>query len=113
MLEDQKTGHLSRGAKTYLYAGNLALTVTDDELRRAFEVFGQVLSVNIMNDAYIGSQQPRAYAYVEMALKSQCEAAVHGLDGKMLGGKPINVVEALPVTYNKSEPCHHSKYRQR
>lgn len=113
MLEEQKTGHLSRVAKTYLYAGNLALTVTDDELRKVFGVYGQVLSVNIMNDAYIGSQQPRSYAYVEMALKAQCEAAVQGLDGKMLDGKLINVVEALPVTFNKSEPCHHSKYRQR
>jgi RNA recognition motif-containing protein len=112
-LEEQKTGHLSRIAKTYLYVGNLTLTVTDDELRRVFGVFGQVLSVNIMNDAYIGSQQPRAYAYIEMALKSQGEAAVHELDGKKLGDRPISVVEALPLSHLTKTPCRHSKYRQR
>jgi RNA recognition motif-containing protein len=113
LLEDQKTHHSSKTAKTYLYIGNLGLTITDEDLRRLFGAYGQVLSVNIMNDAYIGSRQPRAYAYVEMALKSQCEAAVHELDGKKLGGRPISVVEALPISHITKTPCRHSKYRQR
>jgi RNA recognition motif-containing protein len=89
------------------------LSVTEDELRSAFGVFGQVISVSVLSDAYIGSQQPRAYAYVEMALKSQGEAAVHGLDGKMLGNRTVSVVEALPLSHIKGEVCHHSKYRRR
>jgi len=100
-------------AKTYLYIGNLALTVTEDELRLAFGAFGQVVSISVMSNAYIGSQQPWAYAYVEMALKSQGEAAVRGLDGKMLGDRIISVVEALPLSHSKDEACHHSKYRRR
>ncbi|RJO62647.1 MAG: RNA-binding protein [Dehalococcoidia bacterium] len=106
-------GYSPRSATSYLYIGNLTLAVTEDELRLAFGVFGQVVSVSVMSDAYIGSQQPRAYAYVEMALKSQGEAAVHGLDGKMLGNRSVSVVEALPISHNKDEACHHSKYRRR
>jgi RNA recognition motif-containing protein len=106
-------GYSPRLAKTYLYVGNLALAVTEEELRLAFGVFGQVVSVSVMNDAYIGSQQPRAYAYVEMALKSQGEAAVQGLDGKMLGSRSVSVVEALPLSHSKGEGCQHSKYRRR
>ena len=113
MSEQRIAGYSPRSTTAYLYIGNLALAVTEDELRLAFGAFGQVVSINVMNDAYIGSQQPRAYAYVEMALKSQGEAAVHGLDGKMLGDRPVSVVEALPLTHIKEVACRHSKYRKR
>lgn len=113
MSIQRMAGYSPRSATSYLYIGNLALAVTEDELKMAFGAFGQVVSVSVMSDAYIGSQQPRAYAYVEMALKSQGEAAVHGLDGKMLGNRPVSVVEALPISHSKGEACHHSKYRRR
>ena len=113
MSEQRMTGYSPRSAASYVYVGNLAPAVTEDELRLVFGAFGQVVSVSVMSDAYIGSQQPRAYAYVEMALKSQGEAAVHGLDGKILGNRSVNVVEALPVSHIKGVPCHHSKYRKR
>lgn len=113
MSEQRMAGYSPRLAKTYLYIGNLAQAVTEDELRLAFGAFGQVVSVSVMSDAYIGSQQPRAYAYVQMALKSHGEAAVHGLDGKMLGDRLVSVVEALPLSYSKGEACHQSKYRRR
>ena len=65
--------------------GNLSLETTEDELRKEFIEFGEVLSVTIMNDRYIGSGQPRGYGYVEMALKSEGTSAVANLEGKMLG----------------------------
>jgi RNA recognition motif-containing protein len=113
LSEQRIAGFSPRSAKTYLYIGNLNMTVTEDELRMAFGAFGQVVSVSVMSDAYIGSRQARAYAYVEMALKAQGEAAVHGLDGKMLGDRPVSVVEALPLSHVKDAACHHSKYRNR
>ncbi len=113
MLEQQTTSYSPKPARTYLYVGNLAPSVTECEIRMAFCVFGEVVSVSVMSDAYIGSRQPRAYAYVEMALKSQGEAAVHGLDGKLLGVRAVSVVEALPLSPSKDLACHHSKYRKR
>jgi cold-inducible RNA-binding protein len=84
-----------------IYVGNLSLETTEEELRKEFTEFGEVISVIIMNDRYIGSGQPRGYGYVEMATKSEGVAAIASIEGKMLRDRVINVVEALPLS-NKS-----------
>jgi RNA recognition motif-containing protein len=96
-----------------IYIGNLAPAATADELRQAFAAFGQVVSVNLMNDDYIGSRQPRAYAFVEMALKPEGEAAIKGLNGKTLNSREINVQEALPLSPHGSTLSRHNKFRKR
>lgn len=96
-----------------IYVGNLSLEVTEDELRREFATFGEVISVVIMNDKYIGSGQPRGYAYVQMASKSEGQAAVTSLKGKRLRGQAINVIEALPLSDNRGAESFHSKIRSR
>lgn len=84
-----------------IYIGNLSLTVTEDELRREFRAFGEVVSVNIMDDKYIGSGQQRGYAFVEMPSTSAGAVAVNALNGKEMGDMAINVVEALPLSNHK------------
>jgi len=81
-----------------IYVGNLSLDVTDEELRQVFINFGEVVSVILMNNKYIGSCQPSGYGYVQMASKSEGQAAVLGLQEKSLRGQVINVVEALPLS---------------
>jgi len=84
-----------------IYVGNLSLETTEDELRKEFTEFGEVISVTIMNDKYIGSGQPRGYGYVEMASKSEGSTAITNIEGKKLRNRVVNVVEALPLS-NKS-----------
>jgi RNA recognition motif-containing protein len=81
-----------------IYIGNLSLETTEDELRREFTEFGEVISVIIMNDKYIGSGQPRGYGYVNMASKAEGVAAIANLEGKRLRNRVVNVVEALPLS---------------
>jgi len=81
-----------------IYVGNLSLEMTEDELRKEFTEFGEVISVIIMNDRYIGSGQPRGYGYVEMASKSEGAIAIVSLEGKILRNRVVNVVEALPLS---------------
>ncbi len=81
-----------------IYVGNLSLEMTEDELRKEFTEFGEVLSVTIMDDKYIGSGQPRGYGYVEMASKSEGATAIANLEGKKLRDRVVNVVEALPLS---------------
>jgi RNA recognition motif-containing protein len=81
-----------------IYVGNLALETTADELRREFIEFGEVLSVSVTNDSYIGSGQPRGYGYVEMASKAEGTAAIARLEGKKLRNRIISIVEALPLS---------------
>ena len=92
-----------------IYVGNLPLEMTEDELRQEFTAFGQVISVSVMNDKYIGSGQPRGYGFVEMASKSEGEAAVASLKGKTIGGRVIEVVEALPLSDNKDKGFLHTR----
>lgn len=86
-----------------IYVGNLPLEITEDELRQEFIAFGQVESVRVMNDKYMGGGQPGAYGFVEMASKSEGGAAVTSLKGKTLGGRAIEVIEALPLSGNKDK----------
>jgi len=81
-----------------IYVGNLSLETTEDELRKEFTEFGEVISVTIMNDKYIGSGQPRGYGYVEMASKSEGATAIANLEGKKLRNRIVNIVEALPLS---------------
>ncbi len=96
-----------------IYVGNLAFNVTKDELQQAFTSFGHVLSVSMMNDKYIGSGQLRGYGYVEMAVRTEAEAAIAGLDGKTLGGRPISLVEARALSTNETIPALRAGRRNR
>jgi len=72
--------------------------MTEDELRKEFTAFGEVISVTIMDDRYIGSGQPRGYGFVEMTSKSEGATAICNLTGTKLGGRVVDVVEALPLS---------------
>jgi RNA recognition motif-containing protein len=77
-----------------LYVGNLSREVTEDELRKAFEAFGQVTTVSIIKDRY--SNESRGFGFVEMATKSEAQAAITGLNGTSLGDRTLSVSEARP-----------------
>ena len=81
-----------------IYVGNLSLEMTEDELRKEFTEFGEVISVTIMDNKYIGSGQPRGYGYVEIASKSEGATVIANLEGKRLRDRVVNVVEALPLS---------------
>ncbi|MBM2824976.1 MAG: RNA-binding protein [Dehalococcoidales bacterium] len=81
-----------------IYVGNLSLDVTEEELRQEFIAFGVVTSVVIMNNQYIGSGQARGYGFVQMASKSEGEAAISSLKGKKIRNQAIDVVGALPLS---------------
>lgn len=96
-----------------IYVGNLSFGVTEEELQREFIAFGEVLSVVIMNDRYIGSGQPRGYGFVEMPSKFQGQAAIEGLNGKIFKDRVIDVVEALPLSNTTGDnPSDHRRDRR-
>ncbi len=77
-----------------IYVGNLSREVTEDELRKAFETFGQVTSVSIIKDRYSG--ESRGFAFVEMAKNTEAQAAINGLNGTSLRERTLSVSEARP-----------------
>ena len=83
-----------------IYIGNLSFETTEDELREEFRKFGEVVSVTIMNDRYIGSGQTKGYGYIEMTSKEDAANAIANLEGKVLKDHVVNVIQALPLTKN-------------
>jgi len=77
-----------------IYAGNLSRDITEEDLRAAFEAFGQVETVNIIKDKYSG--ESKGFGFVEMPAKAEAEAAIADLNGKDLKGRALNVSEARP-----------------
>ncbi len=82
-----------------IYVGNLSFDVTEEEIRTEFTAFGKVESVSIITDRISG--RPKGFGFVEMATKSEAEAAITGLNGKTLKERTIVVNEARPRTDNR------------
>ena len=79
-----------------IYVGNLSFDVTEDEITAEFGTYGKVESVAIPSDKFSG--RPRGFAFVEMASKSEAEAAITGLNGKTLKDRTMVVNESRPRT---------------
>ena len=77
-----------------IYVGNLSRETTVEDVRRAFEGFGQVASATIIRDKVSG--QSRGFGFVEMPNEAEAHAAISNLNGKELKGQPIVVNEARP-----------------
>ena len=82
-----------------IYVGNLSYEVSEEELRVAFESFGQVESANIIKDKYSG--QSKGFGFVEMPTQAEAQSAIEGLNSTELKGRTLNVNEARPRTENR------------
>ncbi len=78
-----------------LFVGNLSFDVGDDDLRAAFEPFGQVDSAAIVRER--GGSESRGFGFVEMPSRQEALAAIEGMNGKELMGRAVNVNEARPM----------------
>lgn len=72
-----------------IFVGNLSGQITEDDLRQAFEGFGQVRSVTIVMDAIEGKS--RKFGFVTMPSVNEAQNAIKKMDGKDFEGKKIIV----------------------
>ena len=77
-----------------IFVGNLDFNTSEDELRKLFEVHGQVDRVSIMTDRDTG--RSRGFGFVEMTSAEDGEKAIAALNGTQIGGRTLNVNEARP-----------------
>ena len=77
-----------------IYVGNLSYSATEDDLRQAFEQYGQVASVNIIMDRETG--RSRGFAFVEMPEGDEAKEAVSSLNLAEIAGRKVTVNEARP-----------------
>ena len=77
-----------------IYVGNLSYDITEDDLKQAFEGFGQVKSTAIIMDKLTGKS--RGFGFVEMPIEDEAKKAIADMNDKELKGRTLNVNEASP-----------------
>jgi RNA recognition motif-containing protein len=79
-----------------IYVGNLSFSVTETDLREAFQAFGAVDKAAVISDKATG--QSRGFGFVEMANKDEALKAISALNGRDLKGRALKVNEAQAKT---------------
>ena len=79
---------------TKIYVGNLPYSVTDSSLQSNFAEFGGVSSAKVMTDRETG--RSKGFGFVEMGSDAEAQAAINGMNGQPLQGRPLVVNEARP-----------------
>jgi cold-inducible RNA-binding protein len=76
-----------------LFVGNISYSTTEDNLKTAFGAFGTVESAQIVT---MHDGRSKGFGFVEMASVEEANAAVEGLNGKDMDGRPLTVNIARP-----------------
>lgn len=76
-----------------IYVGNLPWSSSEEDIKVAFEEFGEVISVKLITDRETG--RPRGFGFVEMEDQGALKA-IESLDGSDFGGRNLKVNEARP-----------------
>jgi len=77
-----------------IFVAKLNFDTREDDLRDAFEAFGEVSSVKIIMDKFTGKS--KGFGFVEMPNDDEGQAAIDDLDDQELDGRTIVVKKARP-----------------
>lgn len=81
-------------AGTKLYCGNISFETSKELLQSEFEKYGVVNDVFLPIDTRTGFK--RGFAFIRMENEEGAQAAIEGLNGVTLDGRPIEVNLSLP-----------------
>lgn len=79
-----------------LFVGNLSWKSSEDDLKKLFEKFGEVVSVRIIVDQYTGKS--KGFGFVEMDTAENAQKAIAELNEKPFMDRNIRVSSALERT---------------
>lgn len=77
-----------------IFVGNLSFKARDNDLRAAFEQYGEVTSAEVVRER--DSDRSRGFGFVEMPDNQQAQAAIDALNGTEICGRPIRANESQP-----------------
>jgi RNA recognition motif-containing protein len=75
-----------------IYVGNLSYDMTEDELRKTFEVYGKVNSARLITNRYNGKS--KGFGFVQMPNRAEAEKACAELNDKDIMGRKMKCNEA-------------------
>jgi cold-inducible RNA-binding protein len=88
-IRGQGTGD---GSCVEIYVGNLSYDMTEAQMRKEFERFGEVKSARIITNRF--NSKSKGYGFVEMPNRPEAEAAIKALHDKDSFGRKLRVNEA-------------------
>lgn len=77
-----------------IYVGNLAWTLTSDDLKELFTEFGEVTSAKIVTDKFKNNRS-KGFGFVEMPDDEAAKAAISALNETEIAGRKIVVNEKM------------------
>lgn len=84
-----------------IYVGNLAYSVTVEELTTLFSEYGEVININLITDKYSG--QSKGFGFVEMSKQEDAEEAIKALNGCLMQDRNLKVNQARPRNESPSK----------
>jgi RNA recognition motif-containing protein len=79
--------------KMNIYVGNLAYSLSEEELANEFANYGEVKSVKIIVDK--NNNRSKGFGFIEMD-DADANKAIEELNGKIVAGRNLRVNEARP-----------------
>ena len=77
-----------------IYLGNIAWSMTEDDIEALFAEFGAVSSVKIITDKYSG--RSKGFGFVEMDDDAAAQKAIDALNDSEQEGRNLRVNQARP-----------------
>ncbi|KAG0497707.1 hypothetical protein HPP92_002398 [Vanilla planifolia] len=93
----------TRPSSTRLFVSGLSFNTTEESLRNAFQIFGELTEVNLVMNRI--ANRSRGFAFLRYNTEEESKKAIEGMHGKFLDGRVIFVEVAKP----KSELRQNSK----
>jgi len=75
-----------------IYVANISFHTSEEDLKNLFSAYGTVSSAKLIKDRV--TNQSRGFAFVEMPSDDEGQAAIKGLNGKEIEGRPLAVAVA-------------------
>ncbi|KAL5975227.1 hypothetical protein ACLOJK_031906 [Asimina triloba] len=73
-----------------IYVGGLPYDSTEEDLKRAFDLYGAVVAVKIINDREVGG---KCYGFVTFTNPRSAIDAINDMNGRTIGGRVVRVNE--------------------
>ncbi len=86
--------HFERERTMRIYVGNLPYSVSDEDLRETFKVFGSLTNAEVVKDKFSG--QSKGFGFVDMPNHAEADSAIRALHDQPLKGRKLTVNEARP-----------------
>lgn len=75
-----------------IYVGNINYSLSEEDIKRIFEVIGKVEAIKIVRDKRTGKS--KGFGFIDMPNKKEAMEAVKTLDGKTVASRNLRVLRA-------------------